>query len=147
MLSRRYLGVLAAVGLGATGSPVLAQTSRALRPVYVTQTFVRALPDRRDQLGRFLELNWLAMDRRGIETGIFTHATLFTIANASGEMTAEVADFVVEVGYLTLGGYADVETKFNEIRKQHKVVLVEGLGFRELGKVVGDRQLHTLASA
>jgi hypothetical protein len=87
------------------------------------------------------------MDRRGIDAGIFTHADLFDIVDASGDAAAVSADFVVEVGYLTKAGYRDVEAKFNVIRQLHKTVLVDGLGLRELGRVTGDRQLRPRASA
>lgn len=149
MLGRRHvfrLGFgLAAVG--AAGGPARAEKAGGPRPVLVTQTFVKALPDRSSQLGRFLDLNWLVMDRAGIEAGIFTHATLFAIASASGAGAAETADFIVEVGYLTPGGYRDVETAFNDIRRKHQVVRVDGLGMAELGRVVGERQLRPLALA
>lgn len=147
MLTRRDVGGMAAIGLLAAGTPLAARQSQRREPVLVTQTFVKALPSRREQLARFLELNWLAMDRRGISAGIFTHATLFDIAGASGEIATVLADFIVEVGYLTLGGYSDIEANFNEIREQHKTMLVGGLGLKELGRVVGDRQLRPQASA
>jgi hypothetical protein len=146
MMTRRDVGGLA-VGFVAVGTPLSARPSQPSKPALVTQTFVKALPNRRDQLARFLELNWLAMDRRGIDAGIFTHADLFDIVDASGDAAAVSADFVVEVGYLTKAGYRDVEAKFNVIRQLHKTVLVDGLGLRELGRVTGDRQLRPRASA
>lgn len=146
-MTRRDVGGLTAIGLFAMGAPLSAKPPQRPEPALVIQTFVKALPNRRDQLARFLELNWLAMDRRGIDAGIFTHADLFDIVDASGDAAAVSADFVVEVGYLTPAGYSDVEAKFNNIRQLHKTVLVDGLGLRELGRVIGDRQLRPRASA
>ena len=147
MITRRDLGGFTALGLLAAGAPLSVGTKQRPKPLLVTQTYVKALPDRRDQLARFLELNWLAMDRRGIDAGIFTHADLFESVGAGGDGAAISADFIVEVGYLTPAGYSDVETRFNDIRKLHKTVLIDGLGLKELGRVIGDRQLRPRASA
>jgi len=144
MMTRRDMGGLATAGLLAVGTPVRARPAQRSDPALVTQTFVKALPNRRDQLARFLELNWLALDRRAIDAGILTHAKLYEISDEGGDLSA---DLVVEVGYLTAAGYSDVEVEFNTIRRLHKTVLIDGLGLSELGHVVDDRQLRPRASA
>lgn len=147
MLDRR--GVL---GVGFTGlvlahAPADAQLSQQRVPALVTHTFIKALPTRRDQLRRYLEQNWLVMDRRGIDAGIFTDATLFEVASVSDGADADLADFVMVVGYFTPGGYLDVEAKFRQIRREHKIALVDGLDLKDLGRITGEQQLHPRGSA
>lgn len=147
MLSRRHVVGGGLTGLAVASAPVVARAPQLPTPALVTHTFVKALPDRRVQLRRYLEQNWLVMDRRGIEAGIFTHATLFDFASVSGSASADSADFVMAVGYLTPGGYRDVEAQFQEIRRQHKVTLIDGLDLKDLGRVTGEQQLRPVASA
>ncbi|MCA3255678.1 MAG: hypothetical protein INF91_08695 [Alphaproteobacteria bacterium] len=144
MVSRRDLGT---IGLLALALPAAAPVAGARPPVLVVQTFLQALPGRRAQLGEFLTRNWLAMDRRAIDAGLFSHATLYDVAVATGDAAAPTADFAVEVGYLTPGGYADVAEAFGRIRAAHTTVLVDGLGLRELGRIVGERQLRVAATS
>jgi hypothetical protein len=142
------LGVgVAGLGLAVAPDAAQAQGRAQLQPALVTHTFVKALPDRRAQLRRYLEQNWLAMDRRGIDLGIFTHALLFELSAVSDGASPDLADFVMVVGYLTPGGYADVDAKFRDIRRQHKTILVDGLDFKDLGRVTGEQQLRPVASA
>lgn len=147
MIDRRDVLGAGLTGLAFAGAPLHAQSARQATPALVTHTFVKALPDRRDQLRRFLEQNWLVMDRRGIDAGIFTHATLFEVAGVSDGASAEMADFVMVVGYLTPGGYPDVEATFQEIRRTHQTVLVDGLGLKDLGRITGEQQLRPAVSA
>jgi hypothetical protein len=79
--------------------------------------------------------------------GIFTNAALFDIASVSDGASFESANFVMVVGYLTPGGYADVEAKSLQIRRQHKVVLVDGLDLKDLGGITGEQQLRPVALA
>lgn len=146
MLTRRKFSGLAVASFAAAGGSAAARSSASPRPVLITLTFVQALTDRRVQLATFLERNWLELDRRGIAAGIFSHATLYEIAGAGAAADPLSSDFVVEVGYLTAGGYQDVEARFRALRAQHETVLVDGLDFKQLGRVVGDRQLLVRAA-
>ncbi|WP_448659114.1 hypothetical protein ACPVPU_01310 [Sphingomonas sp. CJ99] len=130
--------------MGLISLPVL-PLSPARKPVLVTQTWLKALPGRHEQLVRFLELNWLAMDRLGIEDGIFSHATLYEVAPQDATAASD-ADVMVEVGYFTPAGYRDVERRFMAIRQQHRPVPVDGMALAELGRIVGERQLRIRAS-
>lgn len=145
MIDRRHLLAAGLAGLGGASVAAAARPASPAEAALVTHTFIAALPGRRAQLRRFLELNWLAMDRRAIDAGLFTHATLFEVA--SGEGQGDAPDFVMAVGYRTPGGYGDVEARFREIRRQHRIVLVDGLDLSGLGRIVGEQQLRPAASA
>jgi hypothetical protein len=144
-LRRRDLGSL---GLLTLALPAAAgATVPARPPVLVVQTFLRARPGMTAPLGEFLTRNWLAMDRRAIYAGLFSHATLYALADATGAAVPPEADFAVEVGYFTAGGYADVAEAFGTIRATHAPVRIDGRGLRELGEIVGERQLRVAATA
>lgn len=143
-LRRRDLG---SFGLLALALPAAGAAAPARPPVLVVQTFLRARPGLKAALGEFLTKNWLAMDRRAIDAGLFSHATLYDLAGATGAASAPEADFAVEVGYLTAGGYSDVAEAFGKIRAAHATVRIEGRGLRELGDIVGERQLRVVATA
>ena len=147
MLSRRALPGLGLMALAGSTAVRAAGPAASARPQAIVHTYLQALPGRRADLAKFIELNWLVMDRRGIAQGIFSHAVLLDVAETSVGDAAERYDFVMEVGYLTPGGYPDVETKFTAIRKAHKTVLVDGRGLGELGRILGERLLRPLAAA
>lgn len=148
----------AAVGtlLAAAGAPalVLAQAATPVPapslPAVVVQTLVWAGPGRRDPLRRFLQANWVAMDTIAIARGLFTHAILHELAgdasSGTGRPYGEPVDFVMEVGYRTTGGYADVADAFEAIRAAHTTVLVDGSDFRALGRVVGQLELRPVVA-
>jgi hypothetical protein len=115
-------------------------------PALVLQTFLHASPGRRDALECFLVANWLVMDQRAIERGLFTHAVLHAVTGAGFQVGAATVDFVMEVGYHTPGGYADVEASFATIRAAHQTVLIDGLGLRELGQIVGEAALRPVTT-
>ncbi len=126
MLSRRQISVAGLFTLGWPAVSVGSEGSGTPAPALVVQTFLRAIVGRRRELGRFIELNWLAMDREGIDQGLFSHATLFDVVSAI-ENDEDRIDYIVEVGYLTAGGYGDVSARFDEIRSRHRMTPVEGL--------------------
>ena len=51
-------------------------------------------------------------------------------------------DYIVAVEYLTPGGYDDIAPKFEAIRSKHVTVKINGMDFRDLGKVVRSESLH-----
>ena len=107
----------------------------------ITQTLLKAIEGRREALGRFITLNWLAMDRIGIDAGLFTHATLYEVVGDPD------CDFVVEVGYIDPDGYDAVADRFAALRSAHATVLVDGRGLSELGRVIGDRSYRPFSRA
>ncbi len=108
-------------------------------PRAVELTFLRAEPGQRERLVRFLDANWLAMDRVAVARGLFVEARL---VEARDEGAADPAwDVAVAVTYRDAGGYESVRAQFEEIRRAHAKVLVDGLDFAALGRVVGSRSL------
>lgn len=130
---------------GSIGLSAMAGTSLAASSVpsgVIIQTFLKAVDGRREALGRFITLNWLPMDRAGIEAGIFTYATLFETVDDPD------CDFVMEVGYVDPGGYAGaVVDTFAAIRRAHEIVMVDGMGLSDLGVILGERRYRPVGSA
>lgn len=147
MLSRRQISVAGLTTLGWPSAAIGSEAPRTRPPVLIVQTFLQARQDRRRELGRFIELNWLVMDRQAIDQGLFSHATLLEVVGADGSEAADRVDYIVEVGYLTPGGYGDVSGRFNEIRARHRTLPVDGFLMADLGRVVGDQQLRPVASS
>lgn len=116
-------------------------TANCSTPGVITQTFLKAGEGRREALGRFITLNWLAMDRVAIDAGLFTHATLYETVDDPD------CDFVMEVGYIDPAGYDAVADRFAAIRSAHATVLVDGRGLSELGRITGDRSYRPLDRA
>lgn len=98
-----------------------------------TLTYLKANKGQKTNLKLFLEKNWLAMDKIAVNQGLFNDYEM--IVNTV-EDDKQTWDFIVAVEYFTKGAYADIAEKFELIRKEHKQVKVENLGFSELGKVV-----------
>jgi hypothetical protein len=108
-------------------------------PRAVELTFLRAEPGQRERLVRFLDANWLAMDRLAVARGLFLEARLL---EARDEGAADPAwDVVVVVTYRDTGGYESVRAPFEEIRRAHAKVLIDGLDLAALGRVVASRSL------
>ena len=133
-------GFVSAIGLGAFATPTLAapQTPTGV----VIQTFLKAVDNRRAELGRFITLNWLPMDRAGIEAGIFTYADLHETVDDPD------CDFVMEVGYVDPAGFAGATAEtFTAIRRAHEIILIDGMGLSELGVILSERRYRPVASA
>lgn len=138
MHRRAFAGLVELSPLAST--PALA--GQTAKPAVIIQTFLKATQDRRADLGRFVTLNWLPMDRAGIEAGIFTHAVLYETVDDPD------CDFVMEVGYVDAGGYAGaVAERFGRIRSEHTIVLVDGLGLADLGRILGERSYRSVSKA
>lgn len=102
----------------------------------VEMTFLQAEPGQRDRLRRFIQLNWLAMDRIAVERGLMTSYELFDIGSDEGPW-----HLVVVVKYPDARGYDGIRDAFEEIRRAHQVVAVDGKVLRDLGRVVGTRRV------
>jgi hypothetical protein len=99
-------------------------------------TFIKSLPGKREQLVKFIDANWFAMDSIAVKQGLMRGYRMLD----SGD-DAEPWNIVVMVTYPDAGGYEAIKTKFEEIRKAHTKVLIDGMDFRELGRVVESRKL------
>lgn len=137
-----------AVVLAATSSPSFAETEKAAQvelsvpTKHVTHTYLRAAPGKRDALIAYIERNWFAMDRIGIEQGLFTNYALLV----RPENDASDWDVIVTIGYPTSQGHdaPGVADAFKAIRAAHREVKIEGLGQKELATIV---QHHALLVA
>lgn len=111
----------------------------AARPVpaetrHVTQTYLRAAPGKRAGLIEYIKRNWFAMDRIGIERGLFTNYALMERADD----TPGDWDVIVAVGYPTAQGHEapGVADAFKAIRAAHSEIKINGQGLGELGMIV-----------
>lgn len=79
------------------------------------------------------------MDSIAVSQGLFKDYQL--LENLSEEATRDW-DFIVAVEYFTRGTYADIQAQWQEIRKSHKKVLINGKDFSQLGRVVRSEVLN-----
>lgn len=107
-----------------------AQAVPAGGPV-TTHTYLAATPGRRDALARFIVANGFEMDRIAVAQGLFRGYRLLHNPRAGEDW-----DLIVEVVYNDACGYACVAEPFEAIRRAHATVTVDGLGMKDLGRVV-----------
>ncbi|MFN7602972.1 MAG: hypothetical protein ACK5R0_16415 [Bacteroidota bacterium] len=98
-----------------------------------TFTYLKAANGQKDNLKDFLKKNWFAMDSIAVRQGLFNDYELIENINKEDSLTW---DFIVAVEYFTAGTYADVAEKWQVISKAHQTVKVNGLSFKDLGKIV-----------
>jgi hypothetical protein len=98
-----------------------------------TYTYLKATSGQKDNLKEFLKKNWFAMDSIAVRQGLFNDYELIENINKEDSLTW---DFIVAVEYFTAGTYADVAEKWQVISKAHQTVNVNGLSFKDLGKIV-----------
>jgi hypothetical protein len=145
MITRRQLSMVGLAGL-ALPSASVAAAAGARAPALVTHTYVRSFEGKRAQLGKFLELNWVALYREAVKQGIATHAVLYAIDPPIKEGDYEI-DYMFEVGYPVVEGYAERTAKIQPLAETRKTVLVEGEDLRGLGKVIDERSFLVRATA
>lgn len=123
-----------------SGSPVAhAEAPPATRAVELT--FLKANPGQREQLKRFIQLNWFAMDKRATELGLMHAYTLLDTGTDEGPW-----NLIVSVTYRDEKGYEGIKEAFDKIRAAHTVVLVDGKSLRELGAIVESKRLYESTS-
>ncbi len=135
--------IILALLLSAFGAP---QTASAQEPaeagatLHVTHTYLRAKQGLRDDLIAYIRANWFAMDRIGIEQGLFTSYDLLE----RGEISEADWDVIVAVGYPTAQGHdaPGVADAFRAIRAGHQEIKINGRGMADLGDIV---QHHPLS--
>ena len=109
---------------------VLADSERNTSVKAVGFTYIKALKSK-SQLHEYLVNNWLAMDEIAVAQGVFEDYSL--VVNGA---QAHDWDFLMMITYKDSVGYAGIAKDFEKIRSTHQEVLMEGLGFKELGKIV-----------
>jgi hypothetical protein len=131
---------LAAVAMsGFAGSPVVGRSRHCNKTVLYEHTFLKAKPERRDALLRYIVANWFTMDRAGVKQGIFTSYQLL-------EEIDEIKDWdaVMVVGYPQAQGYEEPKTTaaFKAIRAAHTEQLIDGFSLKDLGDIVRHHRLR-----
>lgn len=128
----------------ALGLPVAADATLPAPGVAVEEwTFLKAIAADPAALLRFLEANWLAMDRLAVARGLFAHARLHRADPAD----SAAWDVVMIVGYKTAAGYEGVRADFEAIRAAHRLELPDGKLLSALGRIVESRRVELVASA
>lgn len=114
-------------------SCVSAKTVPKNNPNHVwTFTYLKALENQKVNLETYIEKNWFVMDSIAIKQKLIKQYELYK--NKDSENSDW--DFIVAVEYFTPQGYEGIAADFEAIRAKHQVVKVNGLGMKELGKVV-----------
>jgi hypothetical protein len=122
--------VLAASVPGAVAEPARQQAQQTL---VIERTYLKANPQKKEALAQFIVANWFAMDRIGLDAGLFISYRLSENLDPAADW-----DFEVAVGYPNAEGYqsATVQARFEDIRTRHKTILIEGQSLRDLGRIV-----------
>jgi hypothetical protein len=97
-----------------------------------TFTYLKATENQKSNLQAYIEKNWFVMDSIAVKQKLLGQYELYENKDPENKEW----DFIVAVEYLTPKGYDDVATGFEAIRAKHQVIKVNGLGMKELGKVV-----------
>jgi len=113
------------------------EKSAEKRGVAVEYTFLKSLPGEREALKKFIIANWFRMDAIAVEKGLMSSYEVLD----SGD-DAEPWNVAVAVTYMNRAGYEGIATEFEKIRRDHKLVLIDGKGLKDLGKIVTSRKLY-----
>lgn len=113
-----------------------AQSPRTDSTTTWTHTYLKAKPGSRQALRAFVEQNWLVMDAQAVAQRLFKGYQLLENAGADTSY-----DFVVAVAYFDTSAYAGVAAAFEQIRRQHRKVLIDGRDFPQLGAVIRSSRL------
>jgi quercetin dioxygenase-like cupin family protein len=108
----------------------------------VELTFLKSWPGERERLRQFIERNWFAMDRIAQSRGLMTAYSVVETGSDEGPWNV-----VVSVTYPNERGYDGIASDFEEIRRAHVTVLIDGKGLRELGSIVETRRTYERAPA
>jgi hypothetical protein len=117
----------------------VAARNTAVKPtVLIEQTLLKSKPGLREDLIRFIELNWFALDRMATEQGLFTGYWMAENDSPDAEW-----DLVVCVSYPHEQGYNHPPTKaaFDKLRADRKSVAVNGRKLPALGDIIGNQSL------
>lgn len=134
MIARLALALaLASITPAALATPPETPVAKA-PTLHVTHTYLRATPGKRAALIAYIKANWFAMDRIGIQQGLFTSYALLERADSE---TADW-DVIVAVGYPTAQGHdaPGVADAFKKIRAAHREVKIDGQSLAQLGTIV-----------
>lgn len=98
-----------------------------------TYTYLKAKDNEKKNLKEYLIRNWFVLDSIAVSKGMFNDYKL--LENTKKDTTSDW-DYIVAVEYFTAGTYSDIEKEWQNIRENHKTVLIDGKGMKELGSIV-----------
>jgi hypothetical protein len=129
----------AAALAGLAASPASGKSRLSTNTVLYEHTFLKAKPERREDMLRYVESNWFVMDKAGVKQGILTSYQLLEDIDENKDW-----DAVMVVGYPQAQGYEEPATMaaFKAIRAAHKEQLINGLALKDLGEIVRHRRLR-----
>jgi hypothetical protein len=129
----------AAALVGLAASPASGKSRLSSNTVLYELTFLKAKPERREGMLRYIEANWFVMDKAGVKQGIFTSYQLLEDIDENKDW-----DAVMVVGYPQAQGYEEPATMaaFKAIRAAHKERLINGLALKDLGEIVRHHRLR-----
>ncbi|MBC7922409.1 MAG: hypothetical protein H7Z75_15120 [Ferruginibacter sp.] len=121
-------------------SGAMAQQSTGFKSVIAVweYTYLKSFDGQHEQLLRFIEKNWFAMDSIASRQGLMVDYELFE----TGEKETGDWNVVVAVAYPSRNGYEAIEEKFESIRRGHVKVLIEGKDLAQLGRIVLSQKLY-----
>lgn len=130
-LAMQARGTSAAAGPAATQPPTETPAARV-----VTHTHLKSQPGRLAQLERYVRANWFAMDERAVQRGLFVHYEWLDSGSDEGPWNA-----IVVVTYNDEKGFEGIRERWAEIQSAHQEVRPDGLGMKDLGRVLETRNL------
>jgi hypothetical protein len=139
---KRAIAAIALMSVGTSSLAPLANaraSAEAAQTRVIERTLLKAKPGRREQLARYIEANWFAMDRIGVQQGLFTSYRLLENTHEHAEW-----DLVVEVGYPNAEGFEapSVQQRFDAIRAAHRTIPIDGQGLAELGAIIRSERVR-----
>jgi hypothetical protein len=97
---------------------------------------LKAAPGERENLKRFIVLNWFAMDAIAKQQGLMQAYTVLDSGSDDGPW-----NLLVSVTYMDAKGYEGIAEAFEKIRRAHQTVPVDGKTLRDLGRIVESKRV------
>jgi hypothetical protein len=129
------MAAAALTGLAASPSPSKARLRAHI--VQYEHTFLKAKPQRREDMLRYIEANWFVMDKAGGKQGIFISYQLLEGIDENKDW-----DAVMVVGYPQAHEESATMAAFKAIRAAHKGRLIDGFALKDLGEIVRHHRLR-----
>jgi hypothetical protein len=105
-------------------------------------TFIKSHAGKHQAAVKFIKRNWFAMDEIAKQRGlILDYQLLTTVDSKETETNKPEWDIVVRVRYPNIGGYESIADDFEQIRRAHQTVLIDGKNLRDLARIVRSDRL------
>lgn len=124
--------------ISSLSSSIIAQENEPPPQKTWVYTYIKATDNQRSNLKKYIEKNWFVMDSIAVQRELFNNYQLLENVDTEEQTTW---DFIVAVEYFTPGTYSDIQVSWQEIRRKHKTILVDGKDFNQLGQIVKSEQL------